>query len=901
MMRVPLTALSLLPMLLCAAPAGAQEFQSGWHLRHDRVWIGPEYYANRLLDWRIADGRLECVEGRSQKPMRTVHLLVRDLGAEPGDLRMSAHTGSVEPSEERSPDTWTGFLIGVGGDHVDFRTSALCHHWPGEDGGLICAVDGTGRAVFRDNSSLAGPRGARGDIPTEAWPLLEPDSRKGPGFGPGQAPELWIELEAEPDGEGYALVLSAHAFDGGRLLHRATLRGVDPEQLSGNVALVSHGSPSGRSPGYWFRDWRVAGSKTRDTHARAFGPVMAVQHTQSGGVLKMTAQMGPLGERDERTAELRIVEESDQDLRTVATGTLAEHSYTIPFRVEGWDPSREALYHIAYEEQLIDGSTQPYDYWGVIPADPAEKDELVVAAFTGHHISAKGQGHWNGDHIWYPHAELVEAVRHHQPDLLFFSGDQIYEGGLAGIVRNPPETACLDYLYHWYRWCWAFGELSRFTPCVCIPDDHDVYHGNIWGAGGRKAIAAEGRSAQDSGGYRMDPLFVNAVHRTQTSHLPDPADPRPIDQDISVYFARMEYGGLSFAILADRMFKSAPSVAVPEGKVVNGWFQNRDFDPVTGADVPGAVLLGERQLDFLSRWAVDFSGGAWMKVVLSQTIFANVATLPVEAAGDGVVPGLRYADPGEYLEGDVFAADADSNGWPRTGRDRALAAMRRGFAFHIAGDQHLGSFVHYGVEEHNDAAFALCVPSIANVWPRRWFPPEPGRNRPQGAPRYAGEFRDGFGNRVTVHAVSNPVRSGRHPEALHDRAPGYGIVRFRRATREIEAECWPRWSDPSGPDAEQYAGWPVTVSQRDNFGRAAAAWLPEISVSGVSDPVVQVIDERDGEILYALRIAGRTFRPWVFREGTYSLRVGEPGTDRWRTVEGLRAAETAEGSIEIGF
>ena len=36
-----------------------------------------------------------------------------------------------------------------------------------------------------------------------------------------------------------------------------------------------------------------------------------------------------------------------------------------------------------------------------------------------------------------------------------------------------------------------------------------------------------------------------------------------------------------------------------------------------------------------------------------------------------------------------YYADFDANGWPQTGRNRALRAMRKAFAFHIAGDQHL--------------------------------------------------------------------------------------------------------------------------------------------------------------------------------------------------------------------
>ena len=182
---------------------------------------------------------------------------------------------------------------------------------------------------------------------------------------------------------------------------------------------------------------------------------------------------------------------------------------------------------------------------------------ILLAAFTGHKIFTGGL-RWNENGIWFPHRELVDAVRHHDPDFLFFSGDQIYEGDLTPVQRRPPEKAMLDYLSKWYRWCWAFRDLTRDIPTVAIPDDHDVYHGNLWGAGGRAARARDGVTAQDSGGYTMPPAFVNAVHRTQTSHLPDPVDPAPIEQGISVYYTHVEYAGLSFAVVADRQWKTAP-------------------------------------------------------------------------------------------------------------------------------------------------------------------------------------------------------------------------------------------------------------------------------------------------------------------------------------------------------
>ena len=45
----------------------------------------------------------------------------------------------------------------------------------------------------------------------------------------------------------------------------------------------------------------------------------------------------------------------------------------------------------------------------------------------------------------------------------------------------------------------------------------------------------------------------------------------------------------------------------------------------------------------------------------------------------------------------------------------------------------------------------------------------------------------------------------------------------------------------------------------------------------MEDPVVQVIEELTGKVVYTLRINGRTFRPKVFDKGVYTVKVGEPG------------------------
>ena len=212
----------------------------------------------------------------------------------------------------------------------------------------------------------------------------------------------------------------------------------------------------------------------------------------------------------------------------------------------------------------------------------------------------------------------------------------------------------------------------------------------------------------------------------------------------------------------------------------------------------------------------------------------------------------------------------------QAGRDRALRAFRRGSAVHLCGDQHIGSTVQYGIEKWNDAAFALCSPALSNLFPRRWFPARPGSNPLPYSPRNTGQYLDGFGNKITVHAVFNPRQTDPKPNPLMDRSPGIALVEFERATREIALSVWPRRQDPTDPKIIPVSGWPVKIHQLDN-GWSSAEWvLPAVQAKGLRDFCVQVIGEPGNEILYTLRVAGDSFTPPVHREGSYTVRVFDP-------------------------
>lgn len=875
---------ALISLAFCMA-AGADSFEMNWP-DIERTWTGRECWANRLQDWRVNEGRFECVEDRADKPVRTVHLLTYRLSEEPADFDLSVTLGRLEPGGTLSSGAWAGLLIGGGAPELDVRAAALEHHLPGGGGGLIAAVDGQGRVAFFDHSQP--------DDGNASWPKrLASDRKHNPNRALDAPHGIFFTLEARWLGEHYTLKATAFDPQSGALLSFASLSGIEPERLQGNLALASNPGGTNDRARFWFGQWRGHGEPIHKNAQAAWGPVLSVQYTLHDDILKLTAQLPPLGAEDKPTARLEILAE-DGRWRTADIRRWIAPGYTAPFRVEEWDSSRDWRYRVIYSLIEADGGRE-YAYEGIIRRDPVDKQQIVVAGFTGNnnvgHGADRDRGQegagaairWTQENIWFPHQDIVDHVSEHNPDLLFFSGDQVYEGFSPTLPDwQRPDEYDLDYLYKWYLWCWAFGPITRDRPTVCVPDDHDVYHGNVWGWEGRET--PEGREWVQ-GGYAMPAEFVNMVQRTQCSHLPDPYNPEPVLQGISVYYTDFNWGGVGFAVIEDRKFKSPPAILSDVKLDRGGHITDASFDTLL-ADLPEAQLLGRRQMDFLDDWTQDWHGHS-MKCILSQTIFCNLQT--------------RDDYP------DKLDRDLDSNGWPQSKRNAALELMRRGLAFHLAGDQHLGSTVQHGIDDWGDAGFSLCVPSIANFYVRFWEPPTPGPDNKPWLPKITGEFHDGLQNKITVWAAANPIRPSElndnvtieEPVELHRKTPGYGIVTFDKRWQTIEMANWPRYADPG--DGEPYTGWPIRIRMEDNYGGRSVP-LPMVSVRNAENAVVQIIDEDSGELVYSIRMTGSEYRPMVAREGRYTVRAGLPEENRWAEKTRIKTVgQTSRKSISFGL
>jgi hypothetical protein len=288
-------------------------------------------------------------------------------------------------------------------------------------------------------------------------------------------------------------------------------------------------------------------------------------------------------------------------------------------------------------------------------------------------------------------------------------------------------------------------------------------------------------------------------------------------------------------------------------------------------------LLGERQEKFLAAWSEDWTG-AEVKAVLSQTAFC----------------GAVHMHGGAHAR---LLADLDCNGWPQSPRKRALEAIRRVHAVHLCGDQHLAVVVKHGIRDFRDGPYAFTSPALVNTIYGRWWHPADEKAGPHPVPNsplpWTGDYHDGLRNKITMLAYANPANASDERQ----RGDGYGLVRFNKKSHTVTFECWPRFADAK--KGSQFPGWPVTIAMSDNDGRKPAAWLPQLVFEEAENPVVQVTEDKTGEVLYCIRIDGRRFQPPVFSQGKFTVKAGRDRPDL-RILPSFEAGDKATaGTIVV--
>jgi hypothetical protein len=207
----------------------------------------------------------------------------------------------------------------------------------------------------------------------------------------------------------------------------------------------------------------------------------------------------------------------------------------------------------------------------------------------------------------------------------------------------------------------------------------------------------------------------------------------------------------------------------------------------------------------------------------------------------------------------------------------------------LCGDQHLAVVVKHGIDEPGDGPYGFTSPALVNTIYGRWWHPlneEPGPNAvPESPLPWTGDYRDGLGNPIRMLAYANPQAIGDERQ----RADGYAIARFHKPSGTVTLECWPRFASLDASANKQFPGWPIEIAIDENDGRKPIAWLPKLQFENVKNPVVQVIDEASGEVLYTVRVRGDSYHPRVYSIGSFTIRVGRDDP-RIATLSGIASS-----------
>ncbi len=389
-----------------------QPFTSTWDILPDRTWIGENMWANRLQDWHLVKGGLECnVRGRN----RSVALLTHALGPQKESFSVSADIRFLNRGE---PSDTLGIRLGSTGPIDDYRSAAIYGK------GMLLGVQADGKWVV-------GEKIIDSALPAEAL---------------SQA--LTFEVSGEPLGsDRYRLILRVR--DGEKTLAETTVEQVPATDVVGGLALVSHANTKEQqefTPSARFENWQVGGAKVVFNPEQTYGPLYFAQYTLHNGTVKLSALCAPLHEADR---EVILELKQDGEWKRTTKRPIDPVSLIASFRLVDWKETEAVPYRLTLVIRPNAGRAAiPYFYEGSISPEPAFDQPIKLGLFS-----------CNTDH-GFPDTDLRKNILHHKIDAALFLGDQFYESsGGFGVEATTLDRSILDYMRKWQQFGWSFRDV----------------------------------------------------------------------------------------------------------------------------------------------------------------------------------------------------------------------------------------------------------------------------------------------------------------------------------------------------------------------------------------------------------------------------------------------------------
>lgn len=408
----------LLWVLLAAGcrslPPASYQYQAPWP-EASRRYLGPAYWANALMDWRVAQGAIFCQRAQAD---RSVVLLTRAAAADSGDLYLSAHIHLMAPPDPPGGQRYLGFQLGRRGPRDDYRSAAT------QGRGLAAGLT-TGGELF-----IGQPEQAEAISPLDMRLPWE------------------LRLRATPEPGGYRLTLSVHDPSTGRRLEHLTRDSVALTRLQGQMALLCHlpGSDSTtRGAVARFSQWQLGGSLLRHFPERALGPIAFARHSIDRDRLYLAAHLMPVNPAITRLVRLEL--DRGQGFELVKEASLDSLTRTARFEVADWQPRQPVPYRLSCQLDTDTGLHR--SQWVDTLAPVPEATQPLTLALLDQPQAAL-----------YPYQELVaQLVRDADGWAIplpvpFQATDDL----------RPDQPALLAYLEQWYRLGWMLAPLWGRQP-----------------------------------------------------------------------------------------------------------------------------------------------------------------------------------------------------------------------------------------------------------------------------------------------------------------------------------------------------------------------------------------------------------------------------------------------------
>lgn len=788
-----------------SAEAEMVSYLSEWHLLPDMIWTGSDYWARQLGDWHIRDGRLLCdTTGKN----RNIQLLTYTLH-EKGNFLQSSIRLTGNPSDGAGEGV-IGFLWGIRGNYDDYRSACT------EGEGITAGINQDGYLVLDDLVSFN---------------KLEPEMLH-------DGVDLKLFLNHGKDQVRAELSVWYHGQPMVTLQHHE----ISVDRLPGNIGLIADFDQE--NPSRWsaeFAHWELRGDLLERRPDRAFGPVYFAQYTMTDGILRLGAQMAPAALSDQKV----MLEMRTAGGEWVERGRASVHpdSRTVHFELPDWDHTQEFEYQLSTKIQRKDGEAEKFEYIGMIPAEPLEKDHVTAVAFSG-----MGMPQCSGK-------DLFESVRKSGADLAVFFVEGPEMNDIASSVADEDiaeEKMILKYLYDWITFGWVHRDVFREIPSLIVTETGSATDDSVVAEAVEETERNENPKDETEGSPeekvavsgeakgRRSKRMEEVVALTQTGHMPQPLVPGG-DQSGNDRLTRWEYGGIDFAVLN------------PVGVVAPASEDGRRFGSGGWAS-----------------WIEDWKENTEIKVLLSGSVFRRLAT-PV----DGRDEAAQDAGPEQLYEEEIQEGEMDPEEPAIISSSKSeedlVRNIRKAFVTHLAGMQNPPSVIQYGSDEFGDGSFAFTVPSLAASSQMQWSPVT-GAHRPLlGRKSYTGDFEDENGGKMTVFSVAGPGGMGEE-ESLTS-AAGFGVVQFDKRNRRIRFACRPLIFDVSRYDQDPFGDWPFEIGQQDHFAGRSPHFLPPLIIEGMDQAIVRI--SKNGELMSVLKIRPSIlpYVPRVPQSGNYHVEV----------------------------